>query len=85
MNFHSPDSAVDIGRLARWMDERAIADGAISGASLLSGGTQNILLRFERGARRFILRRPPLNPRPESEKTILREARMLAAICQKSL
>ncbi len=73
-------AAVDLARLARWMDSHGLEAGAIDGARMLTGGTQNILVRFRRGAREFVLRRPPVQPRPEGNKTILREARVLAAL-----
>lgn len=73
-------SAVNVERLAHWMDAQRLGHGPITGARLLTGGTQNILLRFTRGAREFVLRRPPLNARPEVRATIAREARVLAAL-----
>ncbi|HET6536491.1 MAG TPA: phosphotransferase family protein [Sphingopyxis sp.] len=71
---------VDLPALERWMDARAIGRGAIEEAHLLAGGTQNILMRFRRGAEDYVLRRPPLVPRPESNETMRREARVLAAL-----
>ena len=62
------------------MDARGLPGGGIENATLLSGGTQNILLRFERGGRSFVLRRPPPHLRRNSNETMRREARVLAAI-----
>jgi aminoglycoside phosphotransferase (APT) family kinase protein len=73
-------AAVDLERLARWMDTQGLEQGEIFEARALTGGTQNILVRFRRGAREFVLRRPPVRPRPEGNKTLLREARVLAAV-----
>ena len=56
---------IDLGVLARWMDGRGLGHGAIESPRTLSGGTQNILLRFSRGGERFVLRRPPRRKRPE--------------------
>jgi len=71
---------VDLERLSAWMDREGLPAGPIQGVQLLAGGTQNILLRFERGGERFVLRRPPLHKRRNSDETMRREARVLAAL-----
>jgi len=72
---------VDPAALARWMDERGLGTGhPIVDAELLVGGTQNILLRFARSDRGYVLRRPPEHKRDNSDETMRREARVLAAI-----
>ena len=71
---------VDLERLAQWMDGQALPGEAIADAELLAGGTQNILLRFTRGGRTFVLRRPPPHLRKNSNETMRREARVLGAI-----
>src|SRR5437867_4311461 len=71
---------VDLVRLADWMDSQGLGGGPITDARLLAGGTQNILLRFHRGGRDFIFRHPPPNPRPQSNKVMEREARLLGAL-----
>ena len=76
----SPSGHVDLEKLSGWMDAQDLPRGAIRGAEVLSGGTQNILLRFERGGQRFVLRRPPPHLRRNSNETMRREARVLAAI-----
>jgi aminoglycoside phosphotransferase (APT) family kinase protein len=75
-----PAEHVDLERLSAWMDAQALPAGPVREARLLSGGTQNILLRFERGGRDFVLRRPPPHLRRNSNETMRREARVLAAI-----
>lgn len=70
----------DPARLASWLDARNVAGGAVEDLRLLAGGTQNLLVRFSRGGADYVLRRPSLNPRPEAEKTIRREARVLEAL-----
>jgi len=75
-------AAVDPRRLAAWMDSQGLEEGEIRDARMLTGGTQNILVRFRRGAGDFVLRRPPVQPRPEGNKTILREARVLGALAK---
>lgn len=71
---------VDPTRLARWMDEQELEAGEVENVEVLTGGTQNVLLRFTRGGRQFVLRRPPPHPRDKSNETMRREARVLAAI-----
>lgn len=77
---HDWHSLVDPARLTAWMDERGLGAGPIEGARILAGGTQNLLLRFHRGQRAFVLRRPSRHPRPRADETMLREARVLAAL-----
>jgi aminoglycoside phosphotransferase (APT) family kinase protein len=62
------------------MDVRSLESGPICDAVALQGGTQNILVRFRRGEREFVLRRPPLHPYVNGNETMLREARTLAAL-----
>lgn len=71
---------VDLAHLAAWMDEHGLGEGPIESPSLLAGGTQNVLVRFERAGRPYVLRRPPLHKRKNSDETMRREARVLAAL-----
>jgi len=73
-------AAVDPVRLGTWMDGQGLEQGEVSGFELLAGGTQNLIVRFRRGARSFVLRRPPVHPRPDGDKIMVREARVLKAI-----
>lgn len=73
-------AGVDLAALTAWMDDRDLGRGPIEAVTELAGGTQNILLGFDRGTDRFVLRRPPLHKRPNSDKTMRREAEMLAAL-----
>lgn len=73
-------TGIDLVRLSAWMDTQRLAPGTIEHAELLGGGTQNVLLRFERGGRRYVLRRPPLHKRANSDETMRREARVLGAL-----
>ena len=68
---------VDLQALARWMDDQGLPGGPLERVELLGGGTQNILLRFERGGRGYVLRRPPAHKRTNSDETMRREARVL--------
>ena len=71
---------VDLQALAVWMDDIGLGRGPLSNVQLLAGGTQNILLRFDRGSQQFVLRRPPLHLRTNSNDTMKREARVLQAL-----
>lgn len=74
------DIPVDLAALARWMDGQGLGQDPLEEAALLGGGTQNILLRFTRAGHPYVLRRPPPHLRKNSNETMRREARMLAAI-----
>ncbi len=71
---------VDLERLSTWMDQEGLPGGAIENPQVLAGGTQNILLRFDRGGRSYVLRRPPPHKRKNSDETMRREARVLRAV-----
>lgn len=71
---------VDLTKLTAWMDDKSLETGPLRDVERLAGGTQNILLRFKRGERTFILRRPPEHLRANSNKTMRREAQVLAAL-----
>ncbi len=71
---------VPLPALEAWMDDRGLGAGPIRAPRLLTGGTQNILLRFARGDRDYVLRRPPRHLRANSNETMRREARVLTAL-----
>lgn len=71
---------VDIDKLSSWMTSEFIGTGPITNVRNLTGGTQNILLRFSRDGNDYVLRRPPKFPRPTSNETMRREARVLKAL-----
>jgi len=73
---------VDIGRLQSWMDGEGLGEGPLEDVTRLTGGTQNILLRFVRSGRPYVLRCPPKNTIADGNKTMQREARVLGAIAQ---
>ena len=72
---------VDEGRLARWLDERRLPGaGEPLAAHFVTGGASNEIFEIRRGEARMALRRPPrLEPKGRNE-TMLREARVLAAL-----
>ena len=71
---------VPLSALTSWMDGEGLGSGPIEHPRLLGGGTQNILLRFSRAGREYVLRRPPKHLRANSNETMRREARVLAAL-----
>ena len=71
---------VDLAVLATWMDAHGLGAGRLEAPTLIAGGTQNVLLRFTRAGREYVLRRPPVHKRANSDETMRREARVLAAI-----
>ncbi|MCU1363628.1 MAG: hypothetical protein JWM55_1456 [Acidimicrobiaceae bacterium] len=71
---------VNFVRLSAWMGEQGLGRGPVEDPERLGGGTQNVLLSFRLGGRRFVLRRPPLHKRDNSDETMRREARVLGAL-----
>ncbi|HRE42692.1 MAG TPA: phosphotransferase family protein [Terricaulis sp.] len=76
------EAEADLVALATWMDQQDLGAGPIEAAVRLTGGTQNILMRFTRAGRDYVLRRPPPHPRENSNETMRREARLLAALAE---
>lgn len=67
--------------LAVWLDAQNLGRGApIEDLAALSGGSSNAIFRFRRGEDYYVLRRPPRHPRPNSNKTMVREATVLRAL-----
>ncbi|WP_343601231.1 phosphotransferase family protein [Mycobacterium sp.] len=62
------------------MSRQGLGEGPLDDVTELSGGTQNVMLRFSRSGRPYVLRRGPLHLRPRSNTVILRETRVLAAL-----
>src|SRR5256714_14378937 len=76
---HGIDPAlVDFAVLGAWMDGEGLPRGPFERVETLAGGTQNVLLRFARGGRDYVLRRPPPHLRPKSNDALRREAPVLA-------
>lgn len=78
----------DFGGLLSWdlLQDWVVSQPAIPGRGpvravrQLTGGSQNNVFRCEREGGEFVLRRPPTHPRPNSDETMRREARVLAAL-----
>ena len=62
------------------MSQQGLGDGPLEDVSKISGGTQNIMLRFTRSGRPYVLRRGPKHLRPRSNVVIMRETQVLAAL-----
>jgi aminoglycoside phosphotransferase (APT) family kinase protein len=74
------DGVVDLAVVGGWMETQSLPGGDIEDVTVLTGGTQNLLVRFSRGGRTYVLRRPPRHLRPKSNDNLRREARILAAL-----
>jgi aminoglycoside phosphotransferase (APT) family kinase protein len=74
------DHGVDLDALTEWMDGADLTRGPIEDVESLGGGTQNIMLRFVRGGRTYVLRRGPRHLRPRSNDALRREIRVLQAL-----
>ncbi|SRX93064.1 aminoglycoside phosphotransferase [Thermomonospora curvata DSM] [Mycobacterium shimoidei] len=70
----------NLDAVAGWMSQQGLGEGPLEDVTELSGGTQNIMLRFTRSGRSYVLRRGPQFLRPRSNTVILRETRVLAAL-----
>ncbi|KAF0804539.1 aminoglycoside phosphotransferase [Alcanivorax xiamenensis] len=73
-------SLVDLRALNTWMERQGLGKGEIENPQPLAGGTQNLLLRFQRDGNDYVLRRPPRHLRANSNDTMRREMRLLAAL-----
>lgn len=73
-------NGVDLDAVARWMSEQGLGDGPLQDVAAVTGGTQNVMLRFTRSGRPYVLRRGPRHLRPRSNAVILRETKVLAAL-----
>jgi aminoglycoside phosphotransferase (APT) family kinase protein len=71
---------VDLAAVAGWMDGSGLPGGPIEDARPVGGGTQNVMLRFRRGGREYVLRRGPRHLRPRSNDALRREVRVLRAL-----
>lgn len=78
-----PNELANIERLTAWLDTHIpeLGDGPLA-VEQLHGGTSNVILTLSRGGPipSMVLRRPPAVPPPGSEKSVLREARVLTAL-----
>lgn len=66
--------------LAEWMRRQGFGESSFDDVLQLSGGTQNVMLRFDWGDQTYVLRRGPLNLRQSSNNVMRREMRVLQAL-----
>jgi aminoglycoside phosphotransferase (APT) family kinase protein len=72
---------LDADRLARWLDEQAIAGaGERPVVERLTGGSQNELFAVSRGGQRMVLRMPPPSADDSRVRGLRRELRLLRAL-----
>ena len=69
----------DQAALQRWVRKQGLGS-TVSDVQPLTGGTQNIVVRLQIDGRPMVLRRPPVHPRPTSDKTMLREIAALSTL-----
>ncbi|MXQ68152.1 phosphotransferase [Actinomadura rayongensis] len=62
------------------MDDRGLPGGPFEDVAPLTGGTQNVLVRFRRGGGDYVLRRGPRHLRARTNEVLRREARVLTAL-----
>jgi aminoglycoside phosphotransferase (APT) family kinase protein len=72
-------SDADQAALQLWVRETGLGS-AVTDVEPLAGGSQNIVVRLHVDGRPMVLRRPPLHPRPTSDKTMLREIATLRTL-----
>ena len=77
----SGEGLVDLVKVAAWMDEHTpeAGSGPLT-ATRIPGGATNAVFLLDRGGVKSVLRRPPRVPRPDNEKVLAREARVLGAL-----
>jgi len=75
------EGLVDVPRVQAWLDANIpqFGDGPLN-VQKIAGGATNAVFLLERNAGKAVLRRPPRVPRPDSEKVLGREARVLRAL-----
>jgi aminoglycoside phosphotransferase (APT) family kinase protein len=72
-------SDADHAALQRWVRQQGIGTD-VGDIEPLTGGSQNIVVRLRVDGRAMVLRRPPLHPRPTSDRTMLREIAVLRTL-----
>src|SRR6188472_4767309 len=69
----------DQAAVQRWAHQQGLGS-EVTDVEPLTGGTQNIVVRLHIDGRAVVLRRPPVHPRPTSDKTMLREIAALRTL-----
>lgn len=71
---------VDLTAVRNWMDDQSLGTGDLTAPTPIGGGTQNIMLGFERSGVHYVLRRGPKHLRSQSNRVISREMTLLRAL-----
>lgn len=81
MSQHAQPTLSDADREAvtAWIRGQGLGH-EITDVEPLTGGTQNIVVALRMDGRPMVLRRPPLHPRPTSDKTMQREIAVLRTL-----
>ncbi|EEF25562.1 phosphotransferase, putative, partial [Ricinus communis] len=79
-NVSTNRTGVDWTKISAWMNSIGLPPADIQAIEPLSGGTQNLMFRFQRAGRSYVLRRPPLHKRAKSDDAMRREIRLLQAL-----
>lgn len=69
----------DVAALQRWARREGLGS-TVTDVVPLTGGTQNVVVRLHLDGRPMVLRRPPVHPRPTSDKTMQREIAVLRTL-----
>ena len=81
MTLDDFEGLLDWENLQDWVAGSGLpGSGPVTSVEQLTGGSQNNIFRLHRGGESMVLRRPPARLRPNSNTTMLREARVLAAL-----
>ena len=81
MALNSFDDLLNWDNLQAWIAANDLPGrGPITQVEQLTGGSQNNIFKLTRQGATMVLRRPPVHLRPNSNTTMLREARVLAAL-----
>jgi aminoglycoside phosphotransferase (APT) family kinase protein len=67
-------------RVRAFLDKHGLGSGTITATRIGSGGGSNFSFLIERGADRYVLRRPPRPPLPPSAHDVVREAHLQLAL-----
>ncbi len=68
-----------VAALTGWVREQGIGS-TVTDVVPLTGGSQNVVVRLMLDGRPLVLRRPPPHPRPNSDRTMLREIAVLRTL-----
>jgi len=71
---------MNLDAVRAWMDAQGLGSGPLADVRPIGGGTQNVMIRFSRDGREYVLRRGPEHLRPGSNTVIAREFEVLRAL-----